>query len=379
MKLKKHVILALVAGLFVWAGCTDKMQSELSMVEVEKNAGSATIQGQVSYNAGTTGEEGSFVTDNVLPAAEVDVVVSVNYKAYSNGSQGKKQFIAKTDANGNYSIQLPVGSKPIAGAEVEVDVLPFKRTFSKEVNGVLKTVEDAVYNQVAYTAGAKNTPLENAKVEVCNMLVSTLADLDPNSRSQRLTVKGDVYAAALGKVDKDDALKGLKASPEKKSVPKLTIVVKNSKIVGGKKVDERELKYSISSNAEGAYSVDVIFFDTWDYSDVKVDVIAEAFYVSETEADSKGFSHYFTVPSDDNKKWLTQSLAGVYEESKVANKAVAAINSIVALKVDVPAMKFEPENKDIIRGLRLKDKGTDVNYWVVPQPVGFPYPYAHFN
>lgn len=375
--MKKYFIAAMAASLLILAGCSDKYQSELNMADVEAKAGKATIQGLVTYNSGTTNENGTFVTDNVKPAANVDVLVSVAYKAYGDGvtEQGKKQFTAKTDANGKYAIELPVGSKPIAAANVEVDVLPFRAKFSKEVNGEIKTIENAVFNQVVYTAGAKNLPLENGKIEICNMLVSTLEDLDQNARSQVLVVKGDIYANALKKKDKDDALQGLLADNVKISVPKVTVILRNSKMVGFEKFDKRELKYSTSSNAEGFYTVEAVFFDTWDYSDVKVDVVAEAFFVSENEADTKGFAHYYTVPTDDNKKWITQNLSGVYGETKVTNEPVAPINSVVALKVDVSAMKFTPENLDIIRGLRLKDRGTDINYWVVPGS----YPYAHFN
>src|SRR5574344_910757 len=103
--MKKYFIAAMAASLLILAGCSDKYQSELNMADVEAKAGKATIQGLVTYNSGTTNENGTFVTDNVKPAANVDVLVSVAYKAYGDGvtEQGKKQFTAKTDANGKYA------------------------------------------------------------------------------------------------------------------------------------------------------------------------------------------------------------------------------------------------------------------------------------
>lgn len=370
MKKKSFFVAAMAAGLLIWTGCTDKVQSELNMDDVQEKAGTATIQGIVTYNAGTTDESGTIVTSNVKPAASVQVLVSVDYASYGDGSEGKKQFTATTDASGNYSIQLPVGSKPIPAANVEVDVLPFTADFAKEVNGVIKPIDNAVFTEVAYLVGAKNLPLENGKVEICNMQVSTLADLDPNGRSQKFTVQGTIYAQGEKKIDNEKPVSGAMANAIKISTQKVTVVLTNT---NASLDDSRELKYTTTSaNETGFYSQEVTFFDNWDYSDVKVTVTAEAFYVTASEAEAgsgKGYIHYYYT-SDATDSWKSQELPGLFKASE-ANNMASSINSIVALTIDVAPMVFQPENKDNIRGIGLLDKGDDTNYYKSSNPYGW--------
>ncbi len=104
--MKKLFFLA-AAAIFAFTAC-EKQQSELNL---EGNVKKATISGQLVYlqdHAGAATEE--------IAVANQRVYFEVAGTTYSGtAASGNLYFAATTDANGAYTISVPVGAKSIAG------------------------------------------------------------------------------------------------------------------------------------------------------------------------------------------------------------------------------------------------------------------------
>lgn len=152
MKALKLAAIATVATLTL-AGCSD----EQSVFDVNAVPGRCTIEGQITYNEGTTlnSETGKFEY-KFKPLADTQVKVRVANSAYNNGQTGYTYFTTTTDSEGNYAITVPAPENTVYGTVLVPD---FKGTRSvvKKVNNKVDTkVENVIYygdHQVKVTAG----------------------------------------------------------------------------------------------------------------------------------------------------------------------------------------------------------------------------------
>lgn len=135
---------ALTAALAI--GCTE----EQSSLEISDMPGKATIQGLVTYSEGTILENGKF-KELMKPAAGKQVDILLNNADYQSTASGKTLYkTIKTDANGRFSLAVPV---PVDG-NVTATVRPhaFEGEFNtvERINNEIKAVKDTVY---FYTTG----------------------------------------------------------------------------------------------------------------------------------------------------------------------------------------------------------------------------------
>lgn len=123
--LRKSTVLATVAvAMAVCAGCT----REQSSFSIEDLKGRTKISGILSYNLGQAYENGKYSELHKV-AADKPVYVRVNNTSYSltGAAFGYTQFETKTNANGEYEIEVPVPDK---GAQIFLSAPSFaaKRT-----------------------------------------------------------------------------------------------------------------------------------------------------------------------------------------------------------------------------------------------------------
>lgn len=164
--MKKNGILLTALALLAMVGCENPEQSTLDFEEIGNKA---TISGVVTIN-----KDGN--QTSIVPMAGSSVRAEVNYSEYSSTSTGVKVFEATTNENGEYTLEIPVGTKAIA-----VTVQPQVLT----VDGVWYTAPRS--KEMTLTTGKKVTT---------NFLLA--ADVDIAGEA---TVKGQVlYNAGYKKV-----------------------------------------------------------------------------------------------------------------------------------------------------------------------------------
>lgn len=164
--MKKNGILLTALALLAMVGCENPEQSTLDFEEIGNKA---TISGVVTIN-----KDGN--QTSIVPMAGSSVRAEVNYSEYSSTSTGVKVFEATTNENGEYTLEIPVGTKAIA-VRVQPQVLT--------VDGVWYTAPSS--KVLTLTVGQKVTS---------NFLLA--ADVDIAGEA---TVKGQVlYNAGYKKV-----------------------------------------------------------------------------------------------------------------------------------------------------------------------------------
>ncbi len=134
--------LALCAVFGFVFSCTPQ-QSELTVDNLKQEA---QVVGKVTYDSGYLWEGGMIVSySNWLPASDVEVIARIPYSNIGGSSaKGDYTVTTKTDANGKYSIKIPVGA---TGVNVSLSALPFYKD-KHVLNGEGKdaTVSGALYN-----------------------------------------------------------------------------------------------------------------------------------------------------------------------------------------------------------------------------------------
>ena len=104
--MKKFLLYAASLATIAFTGCS-KEQSELSVDDVKAKA---TISGKVTYNGGSYYDktEAKTVFLNDVAASNVTVVVKVENDNYTGDGGSFLYFETQTDANGLFSIDVPV-------------------------------------------------------------------------------------------------------------------------------------------------------------------------------------------------------------------------------------------------------------------------------
>lgn len=336
--MKKTFFVTAMACALVFVGC--EKQSELNFNEIK---GSAKVEGTVFYNEGDKLDDGVIISNNLVPASGQVVVVRVPYADYSAGATGDKTFEATVDAQGNYSIDIPVD---LDGVNATIDIRPFKAAFYKMQNDAHKEITDALYDQVApQLAALKIGDTKNHKFEV-----KTLAELDKNDRTQRVTLFGK-YAIQAELRD------GNNLTRDKRPLgANVSVTLKST--LG---VDNREIKYFATVNNEGNYQVEATFYDEWKFDEVSVTVKSVAF--------PGDFTHHCRFKT--TGEWETQGLYGIYQS---AQKTVNVSNDNKLLWLSVPEMisVFTPENISVIKGIGNGiDWGVGGQIYFTNNPLGW--------
>ena len=281
--MRKIFLVALATLALV--GC--RQQSQL---DFENVAGKAVVQGHVYVDRGFKQDGNTYVVVNE-PAEGCEVVVKVPYKRYdADAADGDKLFTAVCDANGFYTIEIPVGQAAITGAQVYTR--PFVGTYYGMVNGqVMETT-------ASFPETSTAVDIENGKTFVAaNMVVSKDVTTPIFSRQQVVTVSGQIAQNYEKKnwIDPEDMDKGYTVSDDVQNATKavelqLTFFHSSS---------AEALVYNVTTNETGAYSLAVNLYDMWDINTVGVNVVVKS-YLNE-------MTHYYKKYDEDEKKFLDKS------------------------------------------------------------------------
>ncbi len=339
--MKKTILFAAVAiGTLLFPACNEKKQSEMTMDAIQ---GRATIQGRIMYDQGALQvEDAMLVGVNMTPAKDVTVSVKVPYSEYKSTSEGNAIYTTKTDAEGNYSISIPVGSEAVTAT---VSVLPFYADYGQYQDGTISTIEGALFT----ASTSAQVSLDQGDIQIQDVeLVNPDFQIGLPERSKSLTLKGKVmYIGEVVEVDPYDSENKtyVKGSIERPNVP-LTIYLLNNNS------SEASIVYNVTTDAAGEFNLTAKFYDTWEYNFTVIAEVKASYVASDSE---NAFSHYAMQVS--TGKWTIQNLAGVYQEA-YTSKSVDSSNEFLAMTLDLE-QEFDPEDESIIRGIGNPDIDYD--------------------
>ena len=350
--MKKCFLMVLAACAFALTACEDE-QSSYSLKDC---AGKAIVTGRVTVDEGAAKVNGVTVSSNIAPAAGAQVVLTVDYSAYGKGTEsGSKQYFATVDANGFYSIEVPVGIKPLASGKAVLDVIipeGVSFPYGEIVEDNIVNVANPVFTAAANTAGQKlnDFALEANKTVGRDIKLSTANKVDANAVTNKsVAVKGVLKIEAAKWKNSADVSEGsitdAVLAPDGTQV-KITLSSTDAS-------DKKELTYYVTTK-DGAYSGNFKFYDTWEYNKVKVTAEAVAFYAGANSANQ--YSHLYTK-SEDASKGLTQSLTGAYKKvSTNQTITIGALAADVAVSLSPITMTFVPDDQ-IVNGITRKKYG----------------------
>ncbi len=337
----KKILFATVAALAL-IGC--QKQSELNFSDIKT---SATIKGKVTYEVGYKVDGSQYIYE-MLPAAEVEVVAKINYSEYSDGAKGVKQIVAKTDAEGNYDLAIPVGQKAI-----NVDVEP--RGFEGEYLGNLNESGSVLPTMAYFKASAQSASVLAGEIKVLDNFEMLKEVADPiTTRNMQINVAGKVKVQAEESVlDKSDEIAGAKAGTAAANC-KVKITFENSKFTD-------KIIYNDIVVKDGEYSLSADLFDVWLLDETTIKVEALPYTTAE-------FIHYYYVIDD--SAWKKQQLEGLYEKADNGGEQLGASAALVTFNPATLTMKFTPTNKAIIRGIGNPDVDKDKDGKAIYSGVG---------
>lgn len=155
MKMKfTSIIVAIAAGVLGLLSSCTKDQSSYTMDSLQ---GTTTITGVVKYDPGyqETESGASILGGTYIPASNVTVNVSVPYSSLGIEGSGSKSYTVTTDANGQYTLQLPMSLGDDQLADISVTAESFYATYNLYMKGSQETsftvveLENTLFNAAA--------------------------------------------------------------------------------------------------------------------------------------------------------------------------------------------------------------------------------------
>lgn len=277
-------------------GCQNQSQSQLDFDDV---SGKAVVQGYVYVDRGFKQDGTTLVAVNE-PAEGCEVVVKVPYQEYdANATSGDKLFTAVCDANGFYTIEIPVGQAAITGARIYTR--PFVSTYYELTNAQIMEIT------ASFPETSTAVDIENGKTFMAaNMVVSKDVTIPNFSRQQVVTLSGQIAERYEKRtwIDIDDKTLGYTVSADVQNATKA--VQMQLEFVNMSATTGESLIYNVTTDETGAYNLTVNLFDTWNISDVKVNVTVKSYL--------NGVKHYYKRYDEDNFEWVdkNQTVTGYY-------------------------------------------------------------------
>lgn len=147
------IIVAFAAGMLGLLSSCTKDQSSYTMDSLQ---GTTTITGVVKYDPGyqETESGASILGGTYVPASNVTVNVSVPYSSIGIKGSGSKSYTVTTDANGQYTLQLPMSLGDAQLANISVTAESFYATYNLYMKGSQETsftvveLENTLFNAV---------------------------------------------------------------------------------------------------------------------------------------------------------------------------------------------------------------------------------------
>lgn len=249
MKMKfTSIIVAIAAGVLGLLSSCTKDQSSYTMDSLQ---GTTTITGVVKYDPGyqETESGASILGGTYIPASNVTVNVSVPYSSLGITGEGSKSYTVTTDANGQYTLQLPMSLGDAQLANISVTAESFYATYnlymkgSQETSFTIVELENTLFNAVPVR---DVTATRNNVKKVDDILCD--AEYDEEEEYQGVTtINGTVlYSPGWWLDDNNDPQK-------EKDVPAIGARVSVEVPIA----DQKEVTYSTLVNASGEYSLEV--------------------------------------------------------------------------------------------------------------------------
>jgi hypothetical protein len=336
--MKKSLFMMAILAIAALTGCQDQTQSQLEFGDV---ADKATVQGYVYIDKGYV-QEGSTYVVKSLPAAGCEVLVKVPYAKYdADAADGDKFFEGVCDANGFYSIEIPVGQAAITG--VKVYTRPLVDKYYDLINGAI------VETDASYPEASASVEIERGKVyTAANIYLAKDVQSPILTRSQAVVLKGSVKELYEAKkyIDPEDKDKGYYAIVGKRAASKkvnLVVTITNSEY------SSEEIVYNITTDAEGNYNLSANLYDVWDVAKTKVEIKSKA-YLAE-------LTHYYQFWNEDDTEWVykTQTVAGYFDSKKVS-KTLASGDLLIGAKLADLVLAFTPDYASVkIYGIGNED------------------------
>ena len=355
--MKKSIFMMAILAVAALTSC----QEEQSQLDFEGVEGKAVVQGYVYIDKGYIQDGSNYVVKS-LPAAGCEVLVKVPYAKYdADAAAGDKFFEGVCDANGFYTIEVPVGQAAITG--VKVYTRPLVDKYYDLVNGAI------VETEASYPEASASVDIERGKVyTAANIYLAKDVQSPILTRSQAVVLKGSVKELYEAKkyVDPDDKDKGYSAIQEKRAASKkvnLVVTITNSEFAS------EEIVYNISTDAEGNYNLSANLYDTWDVTKTKVEIEAKAYLAEVT--------HYYQFWNEDDSEWVykTQTVAGYYDSKKVT-KTLASGDLLIGAKLADHVLVFTPDYATVkIYGIGNEDIDKVDSKYVYKSwnPLGWAY------
>ncbi len=355
--MKKSIFMMAILAVAALTSC----QEEQSQLDFEGVEGKAVVQGYVYIDKGYMQDGSNYVVKS-LPAAGCEVLVKVPYAKYdADAAAGDKFFEGVCDANGFYTIEVPVGQAAITG--VKVYTRPLVDKYYDLVNGAI------VETEASYPEASASVDIERGKVyTAANIYLAKDVQSPILTRSQAVVLKGSVKELYEAKkyVDPDDKDKGYSAIQEKRAASKkvnLVVTITNSEFAS------EEIVYNISTDAEGNYNLSANLYDTWDVTKTKVEIEAKAYLAEVT--------HYYQFWNEDDSEWVykTQTVAGYYDSKKVT-KTLASGDLLIGAKLADHVLVFTPDYATVkIYGIGNEDIDKVDSKYVYKSwnPLGWAY------
>lgn len=249
MKLRfTSIIVAFAAGMLGFFSSCTKDQSSYTMDSLQ---GTTTITGVVKYDPGyqETESGASILGGTYIPASDVTVSVSVPYSSIGISGSGSKSYTVTTDANGRYTLQLPMSLGDDQLANISVTAESFYATYNLYMQGSQETsftvveLQNTLFNAVA---SQSVTAIRNNVNKVDDILCN--ADYDEEEEYQGVaTIAGKVTYFPGYWLDNNNV-------PQKeKDVAAIGARVSVKVPIA----DQKEVTYSTLVNASGEYSLEV--------------------------------------------------------------------------------------------------------------------------
>ncbi len=351
--MKKCFLMVLAACAFALTACEDE-QSSYSLSDCKNTA---TLTGNVVVDLGAS-KSGDVITEgNQAPAAGAEVVATVSYSQYGKGTEnGTKQFTATTDANGNYSISVPVGIKSITVTKLDV-ILPSgaSYTYGKLIDNDVVNVTSTSFTVAANTTRTSGSKVASISVDpnksyVNDIILTSNYTEDNNSITKGFKVSG-VAKIQFASWKGSSVSEGISTTTSKVAPAGVQVKITVSNTADTK----RKLTYNTTVTGDkGEYSADVKIYTAWDFSKTKVEVETVPFYVSaEKLADYRYNNLYHS--SDASTEAKTQKLSGVYGKASISKTLSGSIVSETGIVFAAVTMNFTPDAWQTINGLTLKN------------------------
>lgn len=322
----KKVLFFVAIAIAALTSCQHE-QSQLDFADVE---GKAVVQGYVYIDKGYIQDGNNYVVKS-LPAEGCEVLVKVPYAKYdANATSGDKFFEGVCDANGFYSIEVPVGQTAITG--VGVYTRPIVDKYYDLVNGAI------VEKDASYGEAFAMVELERGKTyTAANIYIQKDVESPILTRKQTIAINGVVQEEYEEEQNDYGTFSAIRGKRNVSSKVNLVLTFTNSDYPNEKIV------YNINTDYSGKYQVSANLYDVWNIADTHVKVETKPYLAS--------VKHYYEEYTVWGWEKRNQLVTGYYAEKSIYENLTAG-GLLIGIKMDDIVLKFVPDyNNNKIYGI----------------------------